>query len=41
MSGAAAQSTPPASTCPPADLRQDPPSTSPRRADQRVRARSL
>jgi len=26
--------TPPASTCPPADLRQDPTSTGPRRADQ-------
>ena len=40
-SSAAAASTPPASACPRAGLRQDPASTGPRRADQRVRTRSL
>ena len=40
-SSAAAASTAPGIACPRASSRQDPPSTSPRRADQRVRTRSL
>jgi len=36
-----AASTPPANTCPHADLRQDPASTGPRRPDQPLRSRGL